>query len=122
MRYEFTTIKVRDMEESIKFYTDVLKLREYARLSSMPGVNIVFLKDSSGNRIELIKTDDDTDIATGRVSIGFVADNLEDVIRFIKEHGLTVKRGPIETSTGERFLIISDPNGVEIEFIQNFKF
>lgn len=42
MIYSFSTVSVNNLEESIKFYTDVLNLEIAARFSPGPGVEIAF--------------------------------------------------------------------------------
>lgn len=51
----FTTIAVRDLEKSVKFYKEVIKLNDLMRFSPQKGINIVFLKDEDNGKIELIQ-------------------------------------------------------------------
>lgn len=124
MNVGFTTIAVKDLERSIKFYTEVIKLNEMMRFSPQKGINIVFLKDEDNGKIELIKYEQkskiDVTVSTPIVSIGFTVDNLDDSIKMLKEKNIEIIRGPIQTPDGQKFLFIKDPDGVEIEFIQGF--
>ncbi len=121
MKYGFVTITVKDMEESSKFYTDVLGLKEVKRFSPQPGVDIMFLKDEEGSAIELI-THGGHEAACGSipVSIGFNVDSLEDTVVMLKDKNVAISRGPLGAPGGVRFLFVKDPNGVEIEFIEGF--
>jgi len=122
MKYGFVTITVKDMDESARFYKDVLGLKEARRFSPQPGVDIVFLKDEEGNAIELI-AHEGNEGACGRssVSIGFEVDSLEATMAMLKDRNVGIIRGPLGATGGVRFLFVKDPNGVEIEFIEGFK-
>ena len=122
MKYGFVTISVKDMEESAKFYKDILGLEEARRFSPQPGVDIMFLKDESGSAIELITHGGNDDAAVrAAVSIGFEVESLEDTMAMLKEKNVVISRGPLGAPGGVRFLFVKDPNGVEIEFIEGFK-
>lgn len=122
MKYGFVTIAVKDMEESAKFYKDVLGLTEARRFSPQPGVDIMFLKDEAGSAIELIAHGGD-DSMGGRasVSIGFEVESLEATTAMLKDKNVPITRGPLGAPGGVRFLFVKDPNGVEIEFIEGFE-
>lgn len=123
MFYDFVTIKVKNMEESIKFYTEFLGLTVAASFPAGPGVNITFLKDDKGNKVELIHNAQDKLEETKRislVSLGFPVDRVDNMLKLVKERGLKVLNGPVQTPNGVKFFYIEDPNGVEIEFIENF--
>lgn len=122
MKYGFVTITVKDMEESSKFYKDVLGLKEARRFSPQPGVDIMFLMDEEGSAIELI-THEGSEGACSRasVSIGFEVESLEATMAMLKEKDVAISRGPLGAPGGVRFLFVKDPNGVEIEFIEGFK-
>jgi len=124
MKVSFTTITVRDLEKSVKFYTEIIKLKEMRRFSPQKGITIVFLKDEENGRIELIeyeqgKMNGVSDLAS-KVSIGFSVDNIGDCIIMLEEINIEIIRGPIQTPDGQKFLFIHDPDGVEIELIQGF--
>ena len=124
MKISFTTITVRDLEKSVKFYTEIIKLNEVMRFSPQKGINIVFLKDEYNGKIELIeyeqnkKVEDSGNAAI--VSIGFAIDDLDKSIKMLSESNIKITRGPIQTPSGTKFLFIKDPDGVEIELIQGF--
>ncbi|MBA1335767.1 MAG: Lactoylglutathione lyase [Firmicutes bacterium] len=125
MKYAFATVKVKDMEESLEFYTGVLMLKEVLRFSPQKGVDIVFLEDKNGNKIELIASghmkNACSEDSVQLVSIGFEVEDLDKTMEVLKEKDIPVVRGPVETPGGERFIFVLDPNGAEIEFIQGFK-
>lgn len=125
MNIRFTTITVKDLDESLKFYKDILGFIEMKKFSPMEGVNIVFLKDEDSGIIELIEyqntSKDDEDFRESIVSIGLGVIDLERTLYELKCKGVEPIRGPIEIPSGEKFAFIKDPNDVEIELIQGFK-
>ena len=124
MKVSFTTIAVRDLEKSVKFYKEVIKLNEVMRFSPQKGINIVFLKDEDNGKIELIEYEQKKEVVISGsvpiVSIGFAVDSLDDSMKMLREKNIEIIRGPIQTPGGQQFLFIKDPNGVEIELIQGF--
>lgn len=125
MKYAFATVKVRDMDKSLEFYTGVLMLKEVLRFSPQKGVNIVFLEDKNGNKIELVESthmkNACSEDSIQLVSLGFEVEDMDKTMEALKEKNIPVVRGPVETPGGEKLLFVLDPNGAEIEFIQGFK-
>jgi lactoylglutathione lyase len=117
MQLQLTTIHVDDLEESKRFYQNILELEEVKRLSPRPGVEISFLSDQAGGTIELIAEDTEVSESSSRVSIGFEIDNMAELVENLEEQGIELLRGPIETGSGTKLAFIEDPNGVEVEFI-----
>lgn len=120
MNYGFVTVKVKSLEESLKFYTEFLGLSVINRFPAGPGVTIAFLSDEKGNKIELIENAHEEVNGGSLISIGFVVDNVDRIHDLVMEKGIKVVRGPIQTPTGAKFIYIEDPNGAEIEFIEGF--
>ncbi|MGZ7136154.1 MAG: VOC family protein, partial [Methanobacterium sp.] len=53
MKVKYTNIAVDDLEESIKFYSDVLGFTENRRFNPGKGMTIAFLKGEGDSMIEL---------------------------------------------------------------------
>ncbi len=123
MNIKFITIAVKDLEKSLKFYKEILNFTEVKRFSPMDGINIVFLKDKNSGLIELIenhnKPSEENDANT-KVSIGLGVSDMERELNELKSKGIEPIRGPIEVPSGEKFVFIEDPDGVEIELIEGF--
>lgn len=122
MIQKYTTIIVKDLEQSLKFYIEVLGLKKVNQFSPEEGVTISFLRDEGSNLIELLE---DKNIAEdtfkeSRVSIGFAVDDLDDTLNKLKEQGIETIRDIIETPGDGRLAFIKDPNGVEIGINQGF--
>ena len=118
MKFSLTTLRVKDLEESIKFYTDVIGL-EVVRKIGGPGVDIAFLNDGD-TKIELICDHDQRDTVVGNdISWGFEVDSLDKTLALIKEKGIEVDAGPIQPNPHVRFFFIRDPNGMRIQLLEN---
>ena len=122
MIQKYTTITVKDLEESLDFYINLIGLKKVNKFSPEPGVTISFLRDEESNLIELLedKNLSEEDFKKSRVSIGFGVDNLEETLRRLKEHGIETIKETIETPGDGRLAFIEDPNGVEIGINQGF--
>src|SRR5699024_2325801 len=96
MKFVYVTIKVRDMEESLKFYRDIVGLSIDAKISAGPNREIVFLGDGE-TKVELIEDNGVEDIDLGQdISIGFGVDSLDETMDFVKEKGLEMHSGPFQ--------------------------
>ena len=52
MTLDFVTVYVKDLEATTSFYQDLFGFEVARRFSPRPGMSIVFMKDSSGHKIE----------------------------------------------------------------------
>lgn len=122
MHIEHVTIRVKDMEESLKFYSEIIGLKETRNIRPREGFNIVFLDDPKGGTVELIEDagfNESFDYKKNdQMHIGFAVDSVEETMAFIKSKGIEIARGPIEGAGGVVFFYVYDPNGVLTQFIQ----
>lgn len=122
MKFLWTTIYVRDLDESIAFYSDLVGLRVVRRFPAGPGVEIAFMGNGVDNEtlVELLADRSGRAISFDYgdfVSIGFAVDSVDAMLDAVKERGIPVHSGPIETP-GSRFFSIKDPNGFTIQLFQ----
>ena len=124
MNYGFVTVKVKNMEESLKFYTEFLGLSVVNKFPAGSGVAIAFLRDEKGNKIELIENTHEKINEEVRglslISIGFVVDSVDKIVELVNEKGIKILNGPIQTPSGSKLFFVEDPNGAEIEFVESF--
>ena len=117
MYFSHVTLSVKNLEESLLFYQDIVGLPVKRRFSPMPGLEIVFLGKGE-TEIELIANQAHTDIDIGQdVSLGFAAGSLEETAKLMKEKGIDI--GEISSPGPQvKYFFVSDPNGVKIQFIK----
>ncbi len=112
------TIMVKDMEESLNFYQDIVGLPISLRFPTGPNSEIVFLGEGE-SKVELIKTGEETKPNIGGdISIGFPVENLDETMDFMKSKGIEIESGPIQASPTTRFFFVLDPNGLRVQFIE----
>lgn len=118
MKFLWTTILVKDMEETLKFYQEVVGLKIDRRFKPGHGMEICFLGEDD-TKLEVIHSDKIKNIDPGNaVTLGFSVDSLDEMIKFVNEKGIEVKTGPVQPNPQVRYFIIQDPNGVKVQFAE----
>lgn len=122
MIQKYTTVTVKDLDESLDFYINILGLKQVNKFSPASGITISFLRDDNSNLIELLedKNLSEEDFKESRVSIGFGVDNLDEILDRLKIEGIEIIRDIINTPGDGKLAAIKDPNGVEIGINQGF--
>ena len=126
MKFLHTMIRVKNIDESLKFYTEVLnmKLDHKKRLDDCW---LYFLTDESGcSQIELTYNDetpeDGYDIGSGFGHFAFGVESLDDFTAKINKLGYSYLYSPFDlTGKGSKIAFIKDPDGYEIELIEHVK-
>lgn len=119
MKFCWTTLSVNNMEESLKFYQEIVGLPVSKRYPAGPGVEICFLGEGE-TKVELIYNRDRK--APGNVegvTLGFEVESVDEMIKFIKEKGLEPAGGIFQPNPHIKFFFVKDPNGVNVQFVQN---
>ncbi|MHC6179734.1 VOC family protein [Clostridium sp. JNZ X4-2] len=120
MNFCWITLNVKNMQESLKFYNELLGIKIFSKFSPHPGVDIAMLGEKDTPKIELIcSKDSNSQIQSRGISIGFEVKSLDEAVKYMKSKGIAIKRGPISPSPGIKFFFIDDPNGVEIQIVEN---
>lgn len=126
MRYLHTMVRVRDLDASLRFWTDLLGLQEVRRLENEQGrFTLVFLaapKDldrSAAERapeVELTYNWDPEEYTDGR-NFGHLAykfDNIYAACRRLMDGGVVINRPPRDG----RMAFVRSPDGISIELLQ----
>jgi lactoylglutathione lyase len=116
-------VRVKDLERSVRFYTEVLGLREQRRkVLEKADATLVFLSDEAGHHaIELTYNHDGRDYELGNQFGHFAlgVPDLEGARIELETRGVEFSRGPYRVSTGGSMIaFIRDPDGIEIELIE----
>lgn len=118
MKFNWVTLNVKDMEESLKFYQEIVGLKINTRFPAGPGMEIAFLGDGE-TKVELIHDSNRKDVHMGQdISIGFSVESLDDMMDLIKQKGLQIHSGPFKPNQSTSFFFVLDPNGLKVQFIE----
>jgi len=115
IKVQYSTMIVKNLEESIKFYRDVLGFKEDYHVNTPDGGAITIMNSENGASIELIEN---KNFETGLYSIGTDVDNLDETIMHLREKGYETTGPAIPTTVG-RMTFVLDPNGVRICLIEH---
>lgn len=119
MKFCWTTIMVNNMDESLKFYEEIVGLMVNRRFEAGPGKEIAFLGEGE-TQVELIKDESIEKVNIGEdISMGFEVKSVEEMMKFVKNKGLELESGPIQPNPHIQFFYVKDPNGVNIQFVEN---
>ncbi|WFR58502.1 VOC family protein [Anaerocolumna sp. AGMB13025] len=119
MKFNWCTIQVNDMEESIKFYQEIAGLAIDRKLQAGPDVEITFLGEGE-TKIELIHNKNASSVTIGPdISLGFEVTSLEEFMDFLKEKNIPVQGGPFQPNPHLKFIYVQDPNGLKVQFAQH---
>jgi lactoylglutathione lyase len=116
-----TRMRVSNLDETIRFYTDVLGLEVLERKTSPRGSQLAFLKiPNSDELIELtcFPPSGPVRVQEDLVHLAFQVDSLDQTIATFNAKGVRITDGPTHTSSGSRFIFIDAPDGYEIELIE----
>jgi lactoylglutathione lyase len=120
MKYLWTTIYVKDLNESAAFYSDLVGLKVLQRFPAGPGMEIAFMGNGLNNEtlVELLADSNNSTVNhCDSISIGFAVDSVDTMLDTVKSQNIPVHNGPIETP-GSKFFTIKDPNGLNVQFFQ----
>ncbi len=116
-----TRYRVNDLERSVRFYTEVLGLREIRRHKSPRGSELVFLKaPQSEETLELCyyPASGPVQVQPDLTHLAFEVESLEEFEKHLARHGLKYSDGPTLRPDGSGFAFIDAPDGYEIELMQ----
>jgi len=123
MRFLHTSINVKDMDVTIKFYITHLGLQLLRRVEiTENNAEIAFLSNVQGeHKLELTYWRDKKDyIECDQLDhLAFEVNNLDSTILSMKKAGVEIAKEPFSLKGGEkRIAFIKDPNGIWVELIE----
>jgi lactoylglutathione lyase len=126
MRYLHTMVRVRDLDESLHFYCNLLGLKQVRRKDVEKGrFTLVFLaapedearaQEEQAPMVELTWNWDPEDFAGGR-NFGHLAYEVDDIYHLcqhLQDHGVTINRPPRDG----RMAFVRSPDGISVELLQ----
>ena len=122
MRFAHTMLRVKDLDESVDFYTNKIGL-ELLRRFELPGADatLAFVKDpKSGMEIELTYNHDGRDYELGDAfgHIAFYVASVDETAADWKAKGIAFSLEPKTMKNGTRIAFAVDPTGYKIELIE----
>lgn len=123
MKFSHVSITVRDIEESIKFYRDVIGL-ELVSKREIPEnkAEIAFLSDKESNvRIELTFWREKIDWTSGDEldHLAFNVSNMDEAIKQFRKFNVEIVKEPYSLKGSKtKIAFIKDPNGIWLEIIE----
>ena len=106
---------VKDMNESIKFYTEVMGFKIDSQYDLGLAGKITLLKGEGETMIEIIKNPVDE---PGLFSIGMDVEDIDTTLKELKSKGAKVTMEPTLITVGT-LAFLEDPNGIKIALIQH---
>ena len=115
MKIKYTTLIVKDMDESIKFYRDIMGFEIDSQYDLGQAGAITLLKGEGETMIEIIKNPVDE---PGLFSIGMDVEDINATVKELKSKGAKITMEPTPITVGT-LAFLEDPNGVRIALIQH---
>lgn len=128
MQYLHTMVRISDVDASLRFYCDLLGMKEVRRYDSEKGrFTNIFLaapadeKDGASDKkaplLELTYNWDPEDYKTGRAwgHLAFRVDDIYATCQHLMDNGVTINRPPRDGYMA----FIKSPDGISIELLQN---
>ena len=120
MKYLHTMIRVKNIDESLKFFCDGLGLKETRRMENEKGrFTLVFLAAPNDEKaeIELTYNWDGDELGEGSRNFGHLAyrvDNIYETCQKLLDNGVVINRPPRDGYMA----FIKSPDGISIELLQ----
>ena len=119
MSFRHVTLTVKDLDASIRFYTEVVGLPVDRRYQAGPDTEIAFL-GSGETKVELIRNKNQPDAVIGNgVSIGFEVESVPEKFNSFQGTDIPVISDIMQPNPHVRFFYVADPDGFRVQFIEN---
>ncbi len=119
MKYLHTMVRVSDLDKSLQFYCEKLRLREIRRFDDESGrFTLIFLAAEGDEDAQVELTHNwDPETYTGGRNFGHLAyrvDNIYQTCQRLLDGGVTINRPPRDG----RMAFVRSPDGISIELLQ----
>ena len=120
MKYLHTMIRIKNVDESLKFFCDGLGLKETRRMENEKGrFTLIFLAAPGDEKaeIELTYNWDGDDLGSGSRNFGHLAyrvENIYETCQRLKDMGVTINRPPRDG----HMAFVRSPDNISIEILQ----
>ena len=123
MKFLHTMIRVKNLEESLRFYTELLEM-EMVRTKRLDDCNLYFLSDKSGyTQIELTHNDETpSEGYTNGSAFGHFAFEVDSMDKFnekLAEMNYEYLYEPFMLDSGTKIAFVTDPDCNEVELIES---
>lgn len=130
IRLGYTGIRVRDMQASLRFYTEALGMEVVEPLEATPptrGEVVVLKSPGSTQRLELNWYEAGSRFGTAYTNgeeldhLGFECDDLPRTVAELERRGaeVMIRSGDVGAEIGWTAAFVRDPNGIWIELVQS---
>lgn len=123
MKFLHTMIRVKDIDKSLKFYTELLGL-ELAKKLRLEDSTLYFLSDKEGyTQIELTYNNEGPEkgyeIGTGLGHLAFEVDSMDEFTKKLHALGYEYLYEPFNLPDHKlKIAFVKDPDGYEVELIE----
>ena len=119
MKMKSVVIRTRDIKKSIDFYETVLGFTFDTQISAAPGKQIAFLTDpASCGKLELLYNEQGKETPQGGLSLTFEVDQIGETEKHLLSKNVRIVSSPKTIKGGKKIMTALDPNGVELDFIE----
>jgi catechol 2,3-dioxygenase-like lactoylglutathione lyase family enzyme len=115
LRLNHVGIYAKDYDETMRFYTQTVGLREAFSVKDQAGKpSITYLQINKDTFLEVAPAT--AERPAGLSHIGIWPDDFNKTIAALRQHGVTVS-DPRAGSTGSTLANVTDPNGIRLELV-----
>jgi len=119
MKFCWATLTINNLEESLKFYQEIVGLQVNRRFNAGPDLEIVFLGVGE-TKLELLFDKKSRKVNIGQdISLGFEVESVDKMLAQLKEKGIKIHSGPFQPNPNIKFFYLLDPNGLKVQMVEN---